>query len=77
MASGMTESECGHALGIKTWRFRMWRELPKAPTLALVRVEAPATELLLGGRPTLIAPGGYRVEGLALSEIVTLLRELA
>lgn len=106
-AAGKLESECGHALGVKTWRLRSWRKaaLPAAATgkdmqtiaatpalevadapmlevadasahdsLALVRIDVP--ELLPSGL-SIVAPSGYRVEGLSLEQAVTLLRELA
>jgi hypothetical protein len=78
VAGGMTESACGHTLGIKTWRFRMWRDATKtkSPSLALVPIDTVGP-LALGSRPVLIAPTGHRVEGLAISELITLLRELS
>ena len=81
---GMTEAECGHALGVKTWRFKMWREdrtkKPMAPpcgrnALALVPIDVKLPTPF--GDRVVVAPSGYRVEGLTLSEIATLLRELA
>jgi len=81
--SGMTEAECGHTLGVKTWRFRQWREreapMPppasEPPALALVPIDVePAAPL---GLRVVVAPSGYRVEGLTLAEVVSLLREIA
>ncbi len=61
LAVGGSESECGHALGIKTWRFRMWRELQaRKDVLALVRIDTHGGELPLGAHPILITPTGYR-----------------
>jgi hypothetical protein len=77
MASGMTEPACGLALGIKTWRFRTWRTAlttVESAALALVPIE---TSAYTSSRPIVVTPAGYRVEGLAISEIVALLRELA
>lgn len=83
-ASGMTEAECGHALGVKTWRFRQWRErqtpmLPtpasEPPTLALVPIDLESSVPL--SFRVVIAPSGYRVEGLTLSEVASLLREVS
>lgn len=83
-AGGMTDTWCGELLGITTWRFRMWRERkPKneagpppdtaaAETLALVPITVTAP--FVG--PTLVTPAGYRVEGLGVSELAALLREL-
>ena len=81
---GMTEAECGHTLGVKTWRFHQWRErqtqIPPTPagtptTLALVPIAVePAVPL---GIRAIVTPSGYRVEGLTLSEVASLLRELA
>jgi hypothetical protein len=81
---GMTEAECGHTLGVKTWRFQQWRErqtqIPRTlaggpTTLALVPIAVePAAPL---GIRAVVTPSGYRVEGLTLSEVATLLRELA
>jgi len=78
VAVGETESDCGHLLGIKTWRFRMWRELhARKKVLALVPIDTAGAEQLFGARAILVTPTGYRVEGLAIAEIAKLLRELA
>jgi hypothetical protein len=89
-ASGIDEVECSRRLGVKTWRFIMWRrrvdliaerqQVEQAPPvehapLALVPVEVPA--LLSASGITLVAPSGYRIEGLALDQAAALLRELA
>lgn len=80
-AAGMMESECGKALGMKTWRFRMWRQVAGRPAksegeaLAFVPID---TSTLLGmPRAALVTPSGYRVEGLAMEQLAALLRELA
>ena len=75
-ASGVLESECSKAIGVKQWRFTMWRRLPLAQreTVALVRVETPAAPL---AQLTVVTPNGIRVEGVGLDEVVRLLRELA
>lgn len=84
MATGMRRSECGHRLGIKSWRIKIWQEevtiAPKpeetpTPSLALVPIETPAWIPSAG--PTVVTPSGYRVEGLAVEQIAVLLRELA
>ena len=96
-ASGMIEPECSKAIGVKTWRFTMWRRAaakpktkslvlvqlerraavkPKAESLALVQLDAPCIEVGSQGL-SVVAPSGYRVEGLALAQAIVLLRELA
>jgi hypothetical protein len=68
-------------IGVRTWRFTMWRRIEERPqkttyaSLALVPIEAPPLPMASG--LSLIAPHGYRVEGLGLDEVLTLLRELA
>ena len=79
-AMGMMEHQCAKAIGVKTWRFTMWRRAatvkPKEESLALVQVEAPALELGSSGL-SMTAPSGHRVDGLALAQVIVLLRELA
>lgn len=79
IASGeLFEADAAKLLGIRTWRITSWhREAARAEpaALALVRVETPALEVPAG--LAVVTPAGYRVEGLALAQIVTLLRELA
>jgi hypothetical protein len=75
-AAGVFEHECSKAIGVKTWRFTTWRKMPAArpESLALVPIEtAPMASAPLA----VVTPSGYRVEGLALDQIVSLLRELA
>lgn len=80
-ATGQLESECSKAIGVKAWRFTMWRRWharasePEAQPLALVQVGVQA----LTGSSTisLVAPSGYRVEGLSIEQLAALLRELA
>jgi len=76
VASGMAESECSKALGVKTWRFRTWRRAAatEPQTLALVGVGTTTVAITA---VALVTPRGYRIEGLALDEVVGLLRELA
>ena len=78
-AAGMMEQECSKAIGVKTWRFTLWRRAamakPRAEPLALVKIETPSET-----GPSclsLVAPSGHRVEGLVLAQIIVLLRELA
>jgi hypothetical protein len=82
-AAGMDLPKCGHALGIRTWRFRSWQreepepaplEVPASEVLALVPIEVDA---FAAAPPVLVTPSGYRVEGLSLAQIALLLRELA
>jgi hypothetical protein len=77
MATGMLRSDCGHVLGIKAWRIKTWQEEPAtgAEAVALVQIETAAWAA--SGGPTVVTPSGYRVEGLAVEQIATLLRELA
>ncbi len=75
-AAGVFEHECSKAIGVKTWRITLWRRKPPAPpeSMALVPIEvAPITAAPVA----VVAPSGYRVEGLALDQVVRLLRELA
>jgi hypothetical protein len=79
---GMYPSECSEAIGVKSWRFTMWRKAfakaktkPKSEALALVEIEAPTT-LPIGTGLALVAPSGHRVEGLTIHQVATLLREL-
>lgn len=79
-ASGMTDADCGRALKMKTSRFAMWRGFhgrarKECESLALVPIEVPHARV--GCAATLITPTGYRVEGLALDEVIALLRGLA
>jgi hypothetical protein len=79
--AGQLESECAKAIGVKTWRFTMWRRMeareatPAREPLALVQIEAPA--LPMSSALCLVGPSGYRVEGLTLDQVAALLRELA
>jgi hypothetical protein len=80
--AGAQEHECAKAIGVKTWRFTMWRKREareardEVGPLALVPVEVPA--LATVSEPVIvIAPSGYRIEGLSLMQLISLLRELA
>jgi hypothetical protein len=74
--SGLLESECSRAIGVKSWRFTMWRRLPlaKREPMALVPIEAPPVAF---AAVSVISPSGLRVEGLGLDQVIQLLRELA
>ena len=82
--AGQLESECSKAIGVKAWRFTMWRRSEARETreataeqepLALVPIVAPM--LPMGSALCLVGPSGYRVEGLTLDQVAALLRELA
>ena len=79
-AAGMMEHECSKAIGVKTWRFTLWRRAamakPKEESLALVQIETPQVELGPSSL-SMVAPSGHRVEGLVLAQVIVLLRELA
>jgi hypothetical protein len=80
-ATGMAESDCGRLLGVRTWRLRTWRSEEAAVAgaasepLALVRVDAPSCAV--GAGLVVVAPSGYRIEGLTLDQVGVLLREVA
>ena len=79
-ALGMLEAECGRVLGIKAWRISTWQRqdpMPRAEAdepVALVPIDV--SPLTIHDGPTVVTPSGYRVEGLSLEQIATLLREL-
>jgi hypothetical protein len=81
-AAGFSEAECGKAVGIKTWRFKCWRQAPE-PTEAkeddesLSLVPIHITEAAVESGLTVVAPSGHRIEGLTLEQVVALLQELA
>ena len=77
MAAGMTEAECSRALSVKQWRFTTWRrvDLHTPESLALVPIDVPMMSTTSG--IAIVTPPGYRIEGLALDQVVALLRELA
>jgi hypothetical protein len=81
VASGMLEVDCSRLLGIKGYRFTLWRRSKERPakvereSLALVPIDSPPVPMASG--LAFVTPSGYRVEGLGLDHIVALLRELA
>ena len=81
-ASGTPESDCAKTLGMKTWRFKLWRRGQAVGTrqsdesLALVQLDVQSTSGHASAI-TLVAPSGYRIEGLRLDQVIALLRELA
>ena len=78
-ADGGSEVDCAKYLGIKTWRFRTWRQglarssSPELESLALVRIDTSA----IASQIAIVGPSGYRVEGLSAAQVVAILRELA
>jgi transposase len=80
-AAGATFSAIADELGVSPESVRRWaaKSMPPAPTTALVPVEIVAgkPELAQERRTlTVVAPGGYRVEGLTVDEAAALLRVL-
>ena len=87
-AAGQTIKEACRAVGIGEKTFRVWRArrrpLPAmrpVEVTALVPVATPALALTPANPApaalTLVAPGGYRIEGLAVEDAAALLRALA
>ena len=80
-AAGLDEPSCSRQLGVKAWRFKLWREYVVKPAevapKAMTRIEVDEVTGAGTGGIALVAPSGYRVEGLALGQVATLLRELA
>ena len=88
--AGMMEHECSKAIGVKTYRFTLWRRAaasrrteqvatrkPRTESLALVRIETPLVQVAAPTLSVVVGPSGHRVEGLELAQVVVLLRELA
>lgn len=71
---GMSKTECSDLLGVPMQRVAAWRAqlepMPKALVPVEVRQEAetPARSL------SFVAPSGHRIEGVSISEAVSLLR---
>jgi hypothetical protein len=61
--SGMPIYECSKTLGIKTWRFQMWRRdgawAREVEPLAMVRVETPIAASTASGL-AIVTPTGHR-----------------
>ena len=82
LLSGLSESAACKAVGISLKSLRRWRDEPRTPQFrpvevtALVPIATPEKE---APRPSLclVAPGGYRVDGLTLEDAAALLRALA
>lgn len=74
--AGMSVSDCCRRLGLSAKQLSMWRgELRAAEPKALVPVrvvdEAPWSTL------SVVAPNGYRIEGLSTAQAIEVMRELA
>jgi len=92
-AGGQSLDAACKAVGIAETSYRAWRPAATPPAMravevrALVPVAAPTALALAPPRPSvpavaagplvLVAPGGYRVEGLAIEAAAALLRALA
>ncbi|MGE3765572.1 MAG: hypothetical protein AB7L94_25170 [Kofleriaceae bacterium] len=86
VGDGMMESECARVLGVKSYRFVMWRreeaplampDVPASESLALVPIElteSPMLSTISTSGVTLVSPTGYRVEGLTVDQVVDVLR---
>lgn len=74
---GISEAECGRRLGIPGRRFSEWRSLARreqAHDMVPVEVhdeETPSLGLML------VAPSGYRVDGLTVEQAIAMLRALS
>ena len=80
-AAGASLSAVAEELGVASETVRRWsaRSAPATAATALVPVEIVANEPTPTTRSrslTVVAPGGYRVEGLTVEEAATLLRVL-
>lgn len=79
-AGGGSAIECSRFLGIKKWRFQMWRfgvagvEPDPDPT-SLVPIEIADTSAPRS--LVLISRSGYRIEGLSMEQVIVVLREVA
>jgi transposase len=80
MAAGETCEAACHACGIQAKTFRTWRQqfaVPLREVAITALVPAFAAPPLPAPPLALVAPGGYRVEGLDLESVARLLRALA
>lgn len=80
-ASGIPRTQSVKLLGMAcVWRIANWQqqasEVASEESVALVRVDS-ATNAVTASGLSLVTPTGYRVEGLAVEQLATLLRELA
>src|SRR5262245_26151143 len=84
VAAGVTQTDCGRVLGIKTWRFHCWRAEPELIAIketrddvALVPISIVASGASATGATmlSLTAPSGHRIDGLTLPQVLAVLRE--
>ena len=74
--AGMTMSECYRRLGLSAKQLSLWRaELRAAEPKELVRVKV--VDEVAWTTLSLVAPNGYRVEGLTAGQAIELMRALA
>jgi transposase-like protein len=77
-ARGVAVAATARALGLRPRTLRLWMGRPARIRLRRVEVTptSPRPPVERETAPTLVTPQGYRVEGLELSSLVRLLREL-
>jgi len=75
--SGIPDAAIARELGLRPRLLRLWLKEPQVkPRLRRVTLENPVTPPFTAA-PTLVTPHGFRVEGLDIASLVTLLRGLA
>ncbi|MBC7543775.1 MAG: helix-turn-helix domain-containing protein [Candidatus Sericytochromatia bacterium] len=81
--AGMTVPGAAEKLGLNPTTLYNWLRQPAPGRFLPVAVLAEATEIVAASelatncQPVVVAPGGYRVEGLDLEGVAVLLRRLA
>jgi hypothetical protein len=78
-ASGMARARCVRLIGMNNvWRISDWQREQSATSsgLALVRVDTSTNAPPPNG-VAVVTPAGYRIEGLSLEQLTSLLRGLA
>ncbi len=76
IAGGARLTEVARALDIDDETLRKWLRKDSTATTSLVPVEVIVDEPVALAGVRVVSPTGYRVEGLALDEVVALLRVL-
>jgi hypothetical protein len=72
-ARGDSLAKIAHELGLRTAMLRWWLERePRKPRMRPVQVVAEPAVVKMA----VVAPNGYRVEGLTLEQVATLMRSL-